>query len=165
MQFLTAKTILYARIVWLLYITYSLAFDPKSLSTIGFVILLGQAMDVKFVILEDTNPMLGITSLLFALLTLTDLIPILSENLPYFESMIPIRTIIFFIIGAYSYLAKQSILSNNLIFTYSFFEIWLNFLIYNNLRDEKYYRLKKFVEDNQERIQEFEGDRVVVIED
>jgi hypothetical protein len=164
MQFLTAKSVLYIRAAWLLFITYYLAFDAKYLCTIGFVILLGQAMEVKFVMLNNDNPLLGIVCLLFGLLVVSDVVPLMAENYQYFESIVPIRLCIFFGIAAYSYLVKTSILSNCLIFTYAFFEIWLNFLIYNNLRDEKYYRLKKFVEENEDKIREVEAERIVVVD-
>lgn len=163
MQFLTAKSVLYIRLVILLFITYTLSFNPASISSIGYVILLGQAMDLKLILLQENNPLIGVLVILFTYMIISDLIPLLSENLDYFNSIIPIRTMLFFIIGAYSYLIKSSVLSNNLIFTYAFLEIWLNFLIYNNLRDEKYYRMKKFVEENADEIKKMEGDRVIPI--
>ncbi|CAN3359155.1 hypothetical protein DICA3_D15632 [Diutina catenulata] len=161
MQFLTAKAVLYIRVLYLLAITYTLGFDPEYLGTIGIVVLLGQAMRVPLVFLEKANPLNGVLAFAFAMLALADLVPLLSENLAYFETIVPIRTFVFFAVGAYCYLV-ESVISNSLVFTYVFFEIWLNFLIYNNLRDEKYYRFKKFMEENPNAFEEAAGERVTV---
>lgn len=56
-------------------------------------------------------------------------------------------------------------IANNIVFTYSFFEIWLNFLIYLNLRDEKYHRAKEFLERHGDEMREMANERVRPIEE
>ncbi|EGW34922.1 uncharacterized protein SPAPADRAFT_131630 [Spathaspora passalidarum NRRL Y-27907] len=164
MQFLTAKTILYARVIFLLAIAFYLVKDPEFLSTSGFVVLLGQAMQVPILHLDKTSPVLGIASIAFGSLAVGDVIPLLAENTVYFESVVPIRVAGYFILAGYVYIVPTSIFSNSLVVTFAFFEIWLNFLIYNNLRDEKYYNMKSFVEENAEAIQRAQGEQVRVVE-
>lgn len=121
-------------------------------------------MEVPIVVAKPENPLLGALSVIFGSLALSDLIPLMANNLEYFETIVPSRLAVYFILAAYGYLVKESILSNNWIFTYSFIEIWFNFLIYNNLKDEKYYRMKKFIEENGEAIQKAHDEQVRVVE-
>lgn len=164
MQFLTAKTILYLRVIFLITISYLLVQSPELVGNNGFALLMGQAMQVKYVKLEAENPLLGICSFLFFTLAISDIIPLLAENIDYFETVVPTRLTFYFGLAAFSYFAKTSIFSNNLVFVYSFFEIWVNFLIFNNLKDEKYYRIKKFAEENAEEIKRVSDQQVRIVE-
>ncbi|CUM66253.1 uncharacterized protein PRCAT00003913001 [Priceomyces carsonii] len=165
MQFLTAKSLLYVRVILLLVISFLLVKDPESLSTYGFILLLGKAMQVKLTILDPSNPLIGVLVTIIGTSAISDLIPLLADNIDYFETVVPTRLTGFFLLASFSYLAESQYFSTSLVFTYAFFEIWINFLIFNNLRDEKYYRLKKFVEENAEEIQELESRKVVPIVD
>ncbi|KAL6453712.1 ILM1 Protein ILM1 [Candida maltosa Xu316] len=164
MQFLSAKTLLYIRVICLLAISFFLIKDPDALSMAGFIVLLGQAMQVPLVRLTPTNPILGMTSILLVSSAVGDLIPLLSENWSYFENLLPIRLSAYFILAAYIYFVPTSVVSNSMVITFVMFEIWSNFLIYNNLRDEKYYRMKKFVEENSESIRAAHDEQVRVVE-
>lgn len=88
--------------------------------------------------------MLGALGAFFISLGGIDLLQLFIDNHKYFESIVPTRLTIFFGISAYSYCVKTSALHNDLVFVYSFLEIWINFLLYNVLRDEKHKRNKKF---------------------
>lgn len=164
MQFLTAKTLSYIRVACLVTISYLLVKDPEFLGNLGFVLLLGQAMEVPYAKLDKANPLVGAAAVVFASLALSDLIPLMADNIAYFETVVPTRLTMYFGIAAYSYLDNKSAVSNSLIFTYAFFEIWFNFLIYNNLRDEKYYRMKKFVEEHGEKLQRAHDEQVRIVE-
>lgn len=164
MQFLSFTSMTYIRIVFLVTIAYFLVKDPSYITHSNFAILLGLAMQVNFASIDPKNPLLSLLAVVFASLALGDLIPLLAENLNFFETMVPTRLILYFFLAAYSYFAKTSVFSNNLIFTYAFFEIWFNFLIYNNLRDEKYYRVKKFVEENGDKIRDIQNEQVRIVE-
>lgn len=157
MQFLTSKTILYARLVFLTAICYYLARDPAALISSHFLVLLGQAMELPMVLpvveSESDSVLYGTISILFGLQAISDLIPLLADNINYFETIVPTRLTVFFFLAAYSYVSTNVAFGNNVVFVYSFFEIWFNFLIFNNLRDEKYYRLKHFVEKHGDQIQ------------
>lgn len=130
----------------------------------GFIVLLGQAMQVPLIRLSPENPILGMTSVILVSSALSDLIPLLSENWTYFENLIPIRLSGYFVLAAYIYFVPSSVVSNSLVVTFVLFEIWGNFLIYNNLRDEKFYRMKKFVEENKEEIIAAHDEQIRVVE-
>ncbi|CAH6719949.1 protein Ilm1p [[Candida] jaroonii] len=138
--------------------------DAKSLIHSNFILLLGQAMNLPSIPIED-KPINGIISLLLFLQGVHDLIPNLADNIHYFETIVPTRLFFYFCLGAYCYLFEDEYFSNNVIFVYSFLEIWVNFLIYNNLRDEKFHRLKEYINEHGEELQNSENDKVRVIED
>lgn len=161
MQFFSSRSLLYFRVVFLLVLSFFTVKDCDAILRSGFLVLLGQAMQLPIIHLRQDDPALAILGIVFGILAVNDLIPLLANNIEYFETIIPVRLFVFFGIAAYSYLA-ESVFSSNIVFVYSFFEIWFNFLIYNNLRDEKYYRLKKYVEENGTEIIE---ERVQVVED
>lgn len=164
MQFLSAATILYARVLLLLALSFGLIKSPGSIVNANFSLLLGQAMRLATVHVSDKNPLFGLLALLFGTLAISDLIPVIAENIAYFETVVPTRLAFFFLLGSFCLISDYGLISNNLVFTYAFIEIWLNFLIYNNLRDEKYHRAKKFLEEHGDELRIEEGGRVVPIE-
>lgn len=161
MQFLTARTILYARIVFLLYVAFYLLKDPLYIVDSNFVILLGDAMHLPFVQSSKNNPLLGILAVFLSLLALSDLIPLTAHNITYFETLVPARLMYTFALGGFCLMSEYSVVANNLVFTYSFIEIWLNFLIYNNLKDEKYTRVKTYLEEHGDELRQTVDDQVV----
>lgn len=60
----------------------------------------------------------------------------------YFENLVPLRLVFFFALTGYSYITDNVLVGNNLISTYGCIEIWFNFIIFNNLREEKVARYK-----------------------
>lgn len=162
MQFLTARSLLYVRVLCLAVLAFLIVTDPSALVGASFNILLGQAMELPIAQVSAENPLCGILGVVFGTLALADLIPLLAENLDYFDTMVPVRLMLFFALGAYTYFSSNPIVANNLVFVYAFFEIWCNFLIYNNLRDEKYYRLKRYVEDHADEIKQHEDAQIRV---
>lgn len=154
MQFLTAKTVLYLRVGALSLAAFLLLKSPTVLLNANFMVLLGQAMNLPIVQVSSNNPLLGILAMFIALLAMSDLIPVMAENVAYFETLIPVRLSFFFVLGSFCLVSDYSAVANNVIFSYSFIEIWLNFLIYNNLRDEKYYRAKEYLEAHGEELRD-----------
>ncbi|CAK9438622.1 uncharacterized protein LODBEIA_P28460 [Lodderomyces beijingensis] len=165
MQFLTAKSLLYIRILLHIAVSYFLIHNPENVSTAGFVILLAQAVQVPILHLTQANPLISFISIFLGITALADLVPLMAENWTHFETLVPVRLFAFFLLVAYSYFVPTSVLSNSLTVTYAMFEIWCNFLIYNNLRDEKFYRMKKYVEDHAGEIRQAQDERIHVIED
>lgn len=164
MQFLTSKTLLYVRCAFLLWLAFYMLKSPLTICSVNFSILLGQAMRLPIVEVSPNNPLFGVLSLFIALFAISDLIPILAENTAYFETLIPVRLLLFFILGAFCMASEYALIANNLVFTYSFLEIWINFLIFNNLRDEKYYRAKHYLEEHGEELRNHAAAQVVPIE-
>lgn len=164
MQFLTATTIIYARVGILLYLSFVLLKSPSLIVNAKFTLLLGQAMHLATVQVSDKNPLFGLLALFIGINAISDLVPVMAQNITHFETLVPIRLAFFFMLGSFCLISDYGIISNNLVFTYAFAEIWLNFLIYNNLRDEKYYRAKQFLEEHGEELRMEEGEQVVPIE-
>lgn len=165
MQFLTSRSIIYIRVILLLTAAFWIATDAKSLIHSNVVLLFGEAMRLPIIPVDDKGPYNGIIAILLTTLAISDLIPCMADNIEYFETTVPTRLIGFFALGGYSYLIQDRTFSNNVTFVYSFLEIWINLLIYNNLRDEKYNRLKEYINENAEELQMADGEEVRVIED
>lgn len=100
--------------------------------------ILTQAMGLPAVQMSRFSGQLGLFSVLFALLAVNDLIPLLENNKQYFFSMVPIRLTGFFILTTLSYWGQDYYyLHNNAVFIYCFIEVWINFLIYTSIREER----------------------------
>lgn len=163
MQFLTAKTVIYIRVAVLTWISFLLLKNPKAVTMANFTILLGEAMQLPVVQVTDTNPLFGVLAIFITSSAIADLIPAVAENIAYFETLVPTRLLFHFFLGAFCLISDYGLIANNLVFLYAFFEIWLNFLIYNNLRDEKYYRAKKYLEEHGDELIEQDNAQVVPI--
>lgn len=121
-------------------------------------------MRVSVVQITPTNPLLGVLAVFVALTAFSDAVPLMEENTLYFETAVPARLVVYFILGGVCMFSTNGLVANNLVFTYAFLEIWLNFLAYNNLRDEKYYRAKQYLEDHGAELREHEASQVVAVE-
>lgn len=165
MQFLSAKTVVYIRILGLVTFLFFLLKDPSTLFNSNFSLLLGEAMRLPIVQVTQGNPILGLLALFIGFFALSDLVPALAENTAHFETLVPVRLGFFFLLGLFCMVSEYGPLSNNIVFTYAFLEIWLNFLIYSNLRDEKYKRAKEFLEKHGDEMREMANERVVPIDD
>ncbi|SGZ48999.1 CIC11C00000002271 [Sungouiella intermedia] len=164
MQFLTSKTLLYARVAFLLWLAFYLLKNPVAITSVNFSILLGQAMRLPIVDVSPNNPLFGVLSLFISMFAISDLIPAIADNIAYFETLIPSRLFAFFALGGFCMISDYSLIANNLVFTYSFLEIWIHFLIFNNLRDEKYYRAKHYLEEHGEELRDHVASQVVPVE-
>lgn len=164
MQFLSAKTLLYIRCVGQLWLAFLALTSPLTITMSSFPLLLGQAMRVPTVDASENNPMFGVVAVLFTLQAVSDLIPILAENVQYFDTVVPARLMFAFLLGLFCITSEYGLVANNLVFTYSFFEIWFNFLIYTNLRDDKYQRAKQYLEEHGEELRQQDGEQVVPVE-
>ncbi|CCH44849.1 putative membrane protein [Wickerhamomyces ciferrii] len=145
MIFISSKTANYLRCCFLFTLSFYMIKDPQTITDQPLLILFGQAMNVERGVINDLNEKtLGLVSLLFFSLGLIDFMQLLVDNVKYFESIIPLRLTIFFGIASYSYMIPTSPFHNDLVFSYSFLEIWFNFLLYNVIREEKHKRNQKF---------------------
>ncbi|CAM9011361.1 unnamed protein product [Wickerhamomyces anomalus] len=136
---ISSNTAIYLRCCLLFTVAFYIFKDVTVLIDQPMVILVGQAMGVeKGFINENNKGLLGALGAFFISLGGIDLLQLFIDNHKYFESIVPTRLTIFFGISAYSYCVKTSALHNDLVFVYSFLEIWINFLLYNVLRDEKH---------------------------
>lgn len=164
MQFLTAKTVLYIRVAVLSVIAFLMMKLPQLVAASGAVVLMGQAMQVPIIKVDGKNDLTGMVLLLLGILVLSDVIPLLADNIEYFATVVPTRLSLYFVLSAYIYFFPSPSLGNNLVLTFAFLEIWLNFLAFNNLRDEKYNRMVQFIKENADKIQEAQNERPRVVE-
>ena len=89
MQFLTSKTLLYARVAFLLWLAFYLLKNPVAITSVNFSILLGQAMRLPIVDVSPNNPLFGVLSLFISMVAISDLFPAIADNIAYFETLIP----------------------------------------------------------------------------
>lgn len=163
MQFLTASTLLYARVAVFVWFAFLLVKSPLTLTESNIVMLLGQAMHLPTVQISESNPLLGISAIFLAMISIADVVPLLAENIAYFETVVPTRLMFTFVLGSFCLASDFGLVANNLVFSYAFLEIWFNFLIYNNLKSEKYYRAKKFLEEHADEIREQADAQIIPI--
>lgn len=153
MGLLSAVNVLYARIAFLLTITFFCFKNVNSILDNSYFEVLTHAMNLPALTMSQYSAQLGLFGIIFALMALMDLIPLLEDNKMYFYSIVPTRLLAFFLLTAASYLLENSLyLHNNVVFIYCFCEVWLNFIIYNSLRDEKqedYKNRTKFVTEEE----------------
>lgn len=165
MQFLTSRAVIYIRVILLLTAAFWVATDAKTLFHSNFVLLLGEAMRLPIIPVDPKSPANGMIALVLGLNALTDLVPCMADNVEFFDTLIPTRLFGFFMLTAYVYLVEDRIISNNVTFVYAFLEVWINFLIFNNLRDEKYNRLKDYLKEHGEDLMREAGEQVRVVDD
>lgn len=163
MQFLTAKTVLYIRSFVHFTAAFFLLKSPATIINANVNALLGQAMNLPMIQVAESNPLFGLLAVFVALQGLMDLIPALADNVAFFELVVPIRLTIYFMLGLFCLFSDFGLVANNVVFTYSFLEIWLNFVVYNNLRDEKYYRAKEYLEKHGEELRDAANAQVLPI--
>lgn len=152
MAFLSAAKLIYIRVFALLGLSFLFVRNPLAITEAPSVQILTLAMRLPEVVLEKGNPVFGLLLVMFTLLALADLVPMLSGNVVYFEQVLPVRLLMFFGLGAASYLLESAYFGNNLVFIYSFVEVWANFLIYTSLREEAVENAKKWYQ-KQKRMQ------------
>lgn len=138
MALLNSFNLIFLRISILFTIAYFSVTNVDKILSNSYIEVFTDAMNLPSVQISPYSTQLGIISLLFIFMGLNDLIPLLEDNKQYFLSMVPFRLLCFFIITGLSYFMMDNyFIHNNIVFIYSFMEIWLNFLIYNCLRDER----------------------------
>lgn len=138
MAILSSFNLLFVRISFLFTLAFFCLKDVNSILNNSYFDILTQAMGLPAVQMSRYSGQLGLFSVVFALLAITDLIPLLEENKQFFFSMVPTRLTIFFILTSVSYWGQDYYyLHNNVVFVYCFAEVWLNFLIYSSIREER----------------------------
>lgn len=138
MGMLSSVNLIFARSAFLLFLAFSCLKDVNIILENPSVLLLTQAMDLPALVLSAYSAQLGLFSLFFFLMAVNDIIPLLEKNTKYFQSIVPLRSMIFFIITALSYYWQDNLyIHNNAVFIYSFCELWINFLIFSAVREER----------------------------
>ncbi|CAB4255613.1 similar to Saccharomyces cerevisiae YJR118C ILM1 Protein of unknown function [Maudiozyma barnettii] len=138
MTVLTSVNVLYFRVAYLCSLGFFCFKNVNSILDNSYFLVFTQAMDLPQLTMSQYSAQLGLFGVLFGMLAFTDLIPLLEDNKTYFYSIVPIRLLAYFVIATLSYTWKSNLfLHNNVIFIYCFSEIWINFVIYNSLREEK----------------------------
>lgn len=135
---------LFFRVAFLFTISFFCFKDVNSILQNSYVLVLGQAMNLPSLTMSQYNAQLGLFGILFLFLSVGDLIPLLESNKKYFNSIVPFRLFIFFILTALSYLWESNLyLHNNAVFIYSFIEVWINFIVFGALREERNEEFKR----------------------
>lgn len=138
MGILSSTNVLYFRIAVLFTIAFFCFKDVTSILENSYFMVLTQAMNLPALTLSPQSAQLGLFGIIFIMLAIHDLIPLLERNTKHFDSIVPFRLFCFFILAAVSYISDSNYyLHNNTVFIYSFVEVWMNFIIFNSLREEK----------------------------
>ncbi|CCF55759.1 hypothetical protein KAFR_0A03240 [Kazachstania africana CBS 2517] len=138
MAALNSVNTLFFRIVFLLTISFFCFKDINVILENSYFQTFTDAMNLPSLTLSKYNAQLGLFGVLFAYLALLDFIPLLENNTMYFYSIVPVRMLLFFVFTTLSYMWESNLyLHNNSVFVYSFSEVWINFIIYSALREEK----------------------------
>lgn len=160
MTVLTSVNVLYFRVAYLFTLAFFCFKNVNSILDNSYFLVFTQAMALPQLTMSQYSAQLGLIGMLFGMLAFTDLIPLLEDNRTYFYSIVPIRLLGYFVVATLSYTWRSNYyLHNNVIFIYSFSEIWINFVIYNSLREEKEvrYRTEEKRRYNDETIEEIDA--------
>ncbi|QLG71705.1 hypothetical protein HG535_0C00540 [Zygotorulaspora mrakii] len=136
---------LFLRVAFLFALAYFCFIDVSKILESSYFLFFTHAMNLPGLLLSKTSAQVGIFGLLFLLLALHDLVPLVENNKAYFNSVVPIRLMVFFVLTAMSYLWESNLyVHNNVVFTYSFVEVWINFVVLGALREEKNNDMARF---------------------
>lgn len=101
-------------------------------------------MRLPMLTMSPYSGQLGTFGILFLMLAFSDLLPLLESNRKYFYSIVPARLTIYFVLTALSYLWTSNLyLHNNAVFLLCFNEVWMNFVIYGAIREERNEEFKR----------------------
>lgn len=138
MGVLSSVNVTFFRVAFLSFLAFACLKDVNMVLSNPSVLLFTHSMGLPALILPSHSAQLGLVSVLFGLLATHDFIPLLEKNRMFFESIVPIRLMFFFILTALSYYMEGNLyIHNNAVFIYGFCEVWMNFLIFSAIRDEK----------------------------
>ncbi|SJM88229.1 related to protein ILM1 [Zygosaccharomyces bailii] len=135
---------LFLRITFLLSISFFCFKNVNSILENSYVIILTQSMRLPMLTMSPYSGQLGTFGILFLMLAFSDLLPLLESNRKYFYSIVPARLTIYFVLTALSYLWTSNLyLHNNAVFLLCFNEVWMNFVIYGAIREERNEEFKR----------------------
>ncbi|SCV02082.1 LAMI_0G15742g1_1 [Lachancea mirantina] len=138
MALLSSVNIVYLRVAFLCFLSYACLKDVSMILDNASFLVLTHAMQLPALNLAATSAQLGLFAVIFGLMALHDLIPLLETNRMYFQSIVPTRLLFFFVIAGMSYFLETNFyFHNNAVFIYAFVEVWMNFLIFSAIREEK----------------------------
>lgn len=108
------------------------------------MIILTHSMNLPMLTMSPYSGQLGTFGILFLMLAFSDLLPLLESNRKYFYSIVPARLLVYFVLTALSYLWTSNLfLHNNAVFLFCFNEVWMNFVIYGSIREERNEEFKR----------------------
>ncbi|KAH3664399.1 hypothetical protein WICMUC_005784 [Wickerhamomyces mucosus] len=132
---------IYLRCCFLLAVVFYLFRDPKTVVDQPFMLVVYQALEIPHCeINRELDETFNLGLFFIFNLSFTDFVQLAVRNNVYFDSIVPVRLVLFFGLAFWIYSYKTA---NDLIFLYCFIEIWFNFFIYNSLKQERYERIKR----------------------
>ncbi|GCF00210.1 hypothetical protein ZYGM_002237 [Zygosaccharomyces mellis] len=135
---------LFLRVAFLLTISFFCFKNVNSILENSYVVILTHSMNLPMLAMSPYSGQLGIFGVLFLMLAFSDLLPLLESNHKYFHSIVPARLTVYFILTSLSYLWTSNLyLHNNAVFLFCFNEVWLNFVIYGSIREERNEEFKR----------------------
>lgn len=145
MALFSSRTLITARIVLFSFIAYHLLVSPRTIIEYSGVMVLASSMNLPMLMVNDKSPIYGSIGVVMISLIISDLGALLDNNVAYFETAIFIRLTFFLGLCVYCFLGTWVVLSNSIVFAYSFLEVWFGILTFSTLKEEKQNRIKDFV--------------------
>lgn len=156
MALFSSRTLITARLLILAYIGYQLMVSPRTVIEYSGVLVLASSMNLPLLMVNDKSPIYGTIGVIIYSMIVSDVASLLDGNILYFESVVFLRLLVFFALTAYSYLGTWIVLCNSVVFAYCFFELWFGILTFSTLKEEKYARVKKQMERENEIKEKYE---------
>ncbi|SCU85295.1 LAME_0D00826g1_1 [Lachancea meyersii CBS 8951] len=143
MAVLSSVNVTFFRVGFLSFLAFACLKDVNIILTNPSILMFTQALNLPVLTMSSYSAQLGLFAAVFSLMAIQDLVPLLEQNTQFFESVVPIRLFFFFLLTAYAYCrAGNLFLHNNAVIIYGGCEVWINFLIFSAVRDEKNERFK-----------------------
>lgn len=157
MAFVSAKTLIIHRIVWLITVGYFLLRSPETVYSNAIVAMLGQSLNLSPTYVGANDQLVVLVAALLFASALQDFAALFRNNyIDYFRTTLPMRLVLFFGFSAASYMHLPGYESASL-FSYMFVEVVLNFWLYITIREEHNEQLRLTIRDNRgQENQEFE---------
>ncbi|CEP60755.1 Ilm1p LALA0_S01e18206g [Lachancea lanzarotensis] len=144
MGVLSSVNITFFRVGYLSFLAFACLKDVNLILSNASFLMFTKAMNLPALVIPSYSAQLGLFAVVFSLLALQDFIPLIERNTMYFESVVSLRLFFFFALTTYAYCVPGNLfLHNNAVVIYGGCEIWMNFLIFTALRDEKNERFKE----------------------
>lgn len=147
MAWVSASTAIYLHCCLLFTAAFYLAKDAQRVSDSVLLMVICQAMRLDHGALGAHADATAVLVVLLSVVGLTDVVQLVVDNTLYFESMVPSRLTLAFLMACWGYMFEGSMLHDDVVFALLFVEVWFHFVVYNIVRQEKHERNKRLEEE------------------
>lgn len=167
MALFSSRFLLITRALLYTYTSYMLVFAPKTVIEYSGLLLLAQSMDLPLLMVNEKSPIYGAIGVVLFALVLSDVGPLIEANHAYFEITVLLRLVFSFAMCIFCYMVDSKayvMVSNSVVFSFVFMEVWFGILTYSTLKEEKLNRARSTVKKSQELKLKYERDQLTTEE-